>query len=248
MHRIGKYLAATALCLVMSGCTTTDPGALAQNDPLEPTNRVIFEANMTMDRNVARPVAKFYVSAVPAFIRTGIHNVLDNFGKPVVLGNDILQGEPKLAGQTLARFFANSTLGLGGLFDVATLGGVPDHTADFGQTLGVWGVGEGPYLMMPFFGPSSPRDVVGKAGDFFMDPMLYAHYNYENLANDSKLGFGIIDARGRTIEATDQLQNTSLDYYATMRSLYRQYRKAQIAHSDPNVPPTDDNDPADEQY
>lgn len=246
MRRIGKFLAATALCVSAAGCATADPGAAVQNDPFEKTNRFIFKTNMKLDKAVAKPVSKFYVRAVPAPIRNGIHNVLENLNKPVVFGNDVLQGEMTRAGQTFTRFVTNSTLGVGGIFDVATSAGVPDHDEDFGQTLGVWGVGEGPYLVLPFAGPSNPRDVVGKAGDFFMDPLFYARFNYDDLASDLRMGFSVIDTRSRALDTTDQLERSSLDYYATVRSLYRQYRKAEIANGDPNELPPDADDPLDE--
>jgi len=219
------YLSLLALGLGLGGCAAA-PGD--QNDPFEGTNRDIFAFNQALDKNVARPVAEGYVEVVPDPVRTGIHNVLQNLQKPVVLGNDLLQGEMSRAGETFARLVTNSTLGLGGMIDVATISGVPDHSEDFGQTLAVWGFGEGPYLMLPFLGPSNPRDLVGKGADYFMDPLTYAHYNFENLANDSRIGFGILDLRAGTLEETDQIERTSLDFYATMRSLYRQYRKSEI--------------------
>lgn len=220
-----SYLALIVLGLGLGGCA----GSVGdQNDPYEGTNREIFTFNLALDKYLARPVAEGYVEVVPDPVRTGIHNVLENFKKPVVLGNDLLQGEMSRAGETFTRLVTNSTLGLGGMIDVASLSGVPDHSEDFGQTLAVWGLGEGPYLMLPFLGPSNPRDLVGKGADYFMDPLTYAHYNYENLANDSRIGFGILDLRAGTLDETDQIERTSLDYYATMRSLYRQYRKAEI--------------------
>ncbi|MGB8602708.1 MAG: VacJ family lipoprotein [Rhizomicrobium sp.] len=236
MKRAGKYLAVTALCLSMCGSAWAASDAADQNDPLESVNRTMFDLNLRLDRNLAKPVAKAYVKVTPSLVRTGIHNFLQNIGKPVTLGNDLLQGNFTLAGQTVTRFVTNSTLGLAGLIDVASMADVPDHSNDFGVTLGVWGTGEGPYLMLPFMGPSNPRDMVGKAGDYFMDPLLYAHYNYENLANDLRMGFSILDIRVQALDGADQIERTSLDFYATTRSLYRQYRNAKITGADPDAP------------
>lgn len=244
MRTVGKFLLVPAL--YMSACAIP---ALAQEqsteDPFEQTNRAVFEMNMRLDRNVARPVAEFYSAYVPSFMRSGIHNVLQNIEKPVTMANDLLQARFTSAGQTLTRFVANSTLGLGGLFDVATEAGVPDHSNDFGITLGVWGVGDGPYLMLPFIGPGNPRDFVGKVGDIFMDPLTYARFNYDDLTSDLRIGFSIVDKRAQLLETSDQMERTSLDFYATTRSLYRQYRNAQIKGSDPSAPPDDDIAPDD---
>ena len=140
-----SLFAVAVLCVATAGCSSTSaPEALAQNDPYEPTNRAIFDFNTKLDNNFAKPVAKFYNHAVPGFARDGLHNFLTNLNKPITFGNDVLQGEGSRAGQTLGRFVVNSTLGVAGIFDVATMMGIPDHSEDFGQTLGVWGSGEGP--------------------------------------------------------------------------------------------------------
>lgn len=244
MKTVGRYLLVSAL--YMSACAIPAlAGDTASSDPFEQTNRAVFDMNMRLDRNVAKPVADFYSSYVPSFMRSGMHNFLQNIGKPVTMANDLLQANFTGAGQTLTRFVTNSTLGLGGLFDVASQAGVPDHPNDFGITLGVWGVGDGPYLMVPFLGPSNPRDLVGKAADFFMDPLTYAHFNYENLAGDLRMGFSIVDTRAQLLDESDQMERTSLDFYATTRSLYRQYRNAQIKGTDPSAPPDDDIAPDD---
>jgi phospholipid-binding lipoprotein MlaA len=216
-----------------------EPG---QHDPFEQTNRAIFDMNIKLDKAVAKPVAKFYVEVMPEFARTGIHNVLANLGKPVTFANDVLQAEGSRAGQTLARLVTNTTLGLGGLIDVATIAGVPDHDEDFGQTLAVWGIGEGPYLMLPLLGPSNPRDATGMVADYFIDPITYAHFDYENLANDLRMGFGIVDMRAANLDTLDAVEHSSIDYYAAMRSLYRQHRKSEIANGRGNDDPGDDID------
>src|ERR1700760_2904886 len=131
-----SLLSAIGAVLALSACTTTDPDSLAQNDPFEPTNRAIFDFDVKLDHAVARPVAKFYRSAVPELARAGIHNALDNLSDPVVLANDVIQGDGDKASQTLGRFVINSTVGLAGLIDVAGRVGIPGHPNDFGITLG----------------------------------------------------------------------------------------------------------------
>jgi phospholipid-binding lipoprotein MlaA len=250
--KMKKQHIVVCVAITLLGCTTLGCASAAavepsQNDPFEKTNRAVFDMNIKLDKAVAKPVAKFYVRAVPEFVRTGIHNLLANFEKPVVLGNDVLQAEGTRAGQTFTRMMTNAVLGLGGLIDVATMAGVPDHDEDFGQTLAVWGLGEGSYLMLPFLGPSNPRDAVGKAADYFIDPLTYAHYHYENVANGLRMGFGIVDLRAANLETLDAVERSSIDFYATTRSLYRQHRKSEIANGRGNDDPGEDIDvPADD--
>jgi phospholipid-binding lipoprotein MlaA len=228
------------LSVLAAGCTATkDPEAIAQNDPYEPTNRAIFNFNTKLDNAVAKPVAKFYNHAVPQFARTGLHNFLANLDKPVTFGNDILQGEGQRAGQTLGRFTVNTTLGVAGLVDVATMVGIPDHTEDFGQTLGVYGVGEGPYLVIPFMGPDPPRDLTGDVVDIFMDPTTYIKFHGSDTWYAVRSGVAVLDLRARNIDTLEQIERTSIDFYATTRSLYRQYRNAEIRNGKPDTSETD---------
>ncbi len=223
-------LAATAL----SGCATppTDPAQRAEfdriNDPLEPMNRAIFDFNQALDKNAIRPVAIAYRDVVPEFARDGLHNALQNFGEPVVFLNKVLQGEPIAAIKTLLRFAANSTFGLGGFFDVATPRGVVRQQAgDFGATLYKWGIGDGPYLMLPLLGPSNPRDAVGFAVDTVSSPWGYI----VDIPTEASVGMFVfrgVDVRSRTVDATDELERNSVDYYATLRSVFRQYRQAEL--------------------
>jgi phospholipid-binding lipoprotein MlaA len=238
-HR-SLLLAVVLLGGLTAGCSTRDPEAMAQNDPYEHTNRAVFNMNMTVDNAVAKPVAKFYNHALPTPVRDSIHNALTNLDKPVVFGNDVLQGEGTRAGQTLARFTLNSTLGVAGLFDVATALGVPDHSEDFGQTLGVWGVGEGPYLVMPFMGPDPPRDLTGDVVDIFMDPLTYIKFHGSDTWYAVRSGADVLDLRARNVETVDQIERTSIDFYATTRSLYRQYRNAEIRNGAPEPQDTQD--------
>jgi phospholipid-binding lipoprotein MlaA len=223
-----------ALCLVMAGCSSMPSSSLSgqtdANDPWESANRKIFAMNQKIDQSVLLPVARGYVDVVPEPARDGVHNVLNNFDTPVVFINDILQGEFSLAARTAGRFGLNSTLGLGGLIDVATPAGISYHSADFGQTLGIWGVGDGPYLVLPLLGPDNPRDLAGLVADTFMDPLIYVgirDYTYWGIGEE---GVSVLDLRARNIDTIENIERSSLDLYATERSLYRQYRNNHIQH------------------
>ena len=205
----------------------------AVNDPAEPTNRAVFEFNDFLDRNLLKPVARVY-RTLPADLRDGIHNILNNLRAPVVFLNDVLQGELVRAGETAMRFVINSTVGIAGLGDPATDMGFEHHNEDFGQTLAVWGFGEGPYVMLPVFGPSNPRDTVGLVVDYFVDPFNWLA-NHEGVAWATYVrgGARAIDERARNYDALEELRRSSLDYYAALRSLYRQRRADDIQNGEP---------------
>jgi phospholipid-binding lipoprotein MlaA len=213
---------------MLTACATKDPQSLAQNDPFEPTNRAIFDFDVKLDHAVATPVAKFYRSAVPQLARTGIHNALENLHAPVVLANDVLQGESEKAGDTAGRFVINSTVGVAGLIDVATSLGIPAHDNDFGITLGKGGAAEGSYLVLPFIGPRPPRDLVGSGVDIAFDPLTYMTWNNSSLYMVIRGGLGVLDSRAANIDSVESIERSSIDFYATTRSLYRQNRNAQI--------------------
>jgi phospholipid-binding lipoprotein MlaA len=216
------------LSVALSACATKDPEAVAQRDPWEPTNRAVFDFDVKLDRAVARPVAKFYNHAVPQPARTGIHNALANLNSPVVFGNDVLQGEPGKATNTLGRFVINSTVGLAGFIDVAGKIGIPGHTTDFGITLGKAGAQEGSYLVLPLLGPKPPRDLVGMGVDTAMDPLTWISFNNSTFYLVLRGGVGVLDERAATVDQVEQIERSSIDFYATTRSLYRQSRAAQI--------------------
>ena len=199
------------------------------NDPIEPMNRVTLKFNRGLEKVIIKPVTKVYRFILPRPLRKGISNVLFNLETPVILLNDLLQGEEKRAWHTLKRFAINSTVGIGGLIDVAAKGGTPRHNEDFGQTLAVHGVGEGPYIVLPFFGPSNPRDTVGLIADIFSDPLFWI-FRAKNLdtLKYTRAGLDIIDTYDRHMEDIEELERSSLDYYATLRSAYRQNRASEI--------------------
>lgn len=224
----------TSLCtlsiIFLAGCAGM-PAAMDENDPYESTNRAIFDFNQRLDDNIALPVAKFYHRAVPDFARTGIHNFLFNLDLPVTFGNDLLQANVTRGAQTFARFTVNSTLGIGGLVDVATRFDIPSHTEDFGQTLGVYGAGEGYYLVLPVLGPAPARDLLGRIVDIFMDPFTYVGLRSKTEWMAGRGFFEVLDLRERNIDTVEQIQRTSIDYYATVRNLYRQSRDAEIRNN-----------------
>jgi phospholipid-binding lipoprotein MlaA len=223
-------LAAALLATLMtSACASSEnPEALAQNDPWEATNRQMFDFDVKLDHAVLLPTAKFYRSAVPEPAREGVHNALVNLNSPVVFANDVLQGDADAAGSTFGRFVINSTIGVGGLIDVAAKAGIPSHDNDFGITLGKAGAAEGSYLVLPFAGPKPPRDLVGEGVDIAFDPINYLDWGGVTLFQLVRGGLGVIDSRAATIDQVESIERSSIDFYATTRSLYRQHRAAQI--------------------
>lgn len=230
-------LVITAVLFALGGCATPppadDPDAVADyteaHDPLEPTNRAIYEFNNALDTAIMRPAAKAYRFVVPGPVRTGVHNVLSNLGTPVQLSNDMLQAKPRRAGDTTMRFLINTTVGVLGIFDVAKEWGYPDHDADFGMTLALWGLPEGPFLFLPVFGPSDPRDAIGLGVNAAMDPFTWVGQGAAVKALDwSRFAMNGLDQRERHLDDVDNIKKTALDPYATFRSLYRQNRNARI--------------------
>lgn len=221
----------------------------ARNDPLEPFNRRVYAFNRAVDALFLKPAAIFYRALTPPPVRSGVSNALHNLKSPVILANDLMQAEFERAGNTASRFAINSTLGVGGLGDpAADQFGIAKHSEDFGQTLAVWGVGEGPFLMLPLLGPSNPRDAVGFAVDsFVLDPFAW----WVRVRNDDRalysyvrLGLTALDARSANFEGIEDVERNSLDPYAALRSLYRQFRAKEInqgrAAADFDVPDFDD--------
>ncbi len=196
------------------------------NDPFESGNRIMFDVNQALDEILLRPVSVVYRAVVPDFAQDGVRNFMNNLNAPVIFANDVLQGESDRAGTTLLRFGINSTIGIGGLIDVAKELDMPYHDEDFGQTLGTWGAGEGPYLYFLVMGPSNIRDFGGFVVDRGLDPLTYVNWGNDELEYVplARTVLNVIDLRARNIETLDEIERSSVDYYASIRSLYRQSR------------------------
>lgn len=215
--------------LALAGCATVPAERAASDDPLEPLNRVVLDVNTALDEAVIRPVAEAYRHVVPRYVRDRIRSVIDNFTEPRIFANDLLQGRADAADVTLKRFVINSTIGIAGLYDVASDKGYAKQTGDFGQTLYAWGVNDGPYLVLLFFGPSNFRDTVGLGVDLFTTPpgvFVPGHAGFV-------VGFVVgtvdgVDLRSRNIEGLDEIMASSLDYYSHLKSIAEQRRRAQL--------------------
>lgn len=237
-----SFLIFLALSLIgITSCASkTSESVLAGDaeiqDPFENTNRAVFSFNTAVDKALIHPVAKGYNTVVPKPARTGVENVLRNLKSPVIFANQALQGDVTGAGTVLVRAVVNTLVGVGGLFDVAASEGIPYEAEDFGQTLAKWGVGHGPYLVVPIIGPSSLRDYVGYAVDSFADPLRWYLFNVDK--EDiyyGKLGVEYLSLRASLVATLEELEKSSIDYYAATRSAYYQHREALINDQDSSL-------------
>lgn len=243
---LSRFAAALALATMLSACASTKPADVAAtNDRLEPFNRAMFGVDRALDTVLIRPVAWTYREVVPRPARRGVTNFLRNLRSPITFANDLLQGETTRAGQAMGRFMVNSTVGLLGVADVATDVGIPYHYEDFGQTLAVWGVGEGSYLYLPLIGPSGVRDGFGLAVDnFTLDPVSwYSYADNPGWVQWAYFGSLLVDIKADTMSVTDELKASSIDYYAALRSAYQQNRANEIRNGAPAPLPDEDGDP-----
>lgn len=244
--RIGPLAARVAFAaaaMALAGCAATpppnDPDAVAEfqqnDDPLEPMNRAIFGFNRAVDQVAIKPAAEGYRSLVPRFGRDRVSDFLDNLRSPWVLANDLLQGHPRNAGTTLGRFALNTTFGVLGLYDVATPIGLVGHEADLGQTLGLWGMAPGPYLVLPIVGSYDVRDALGDGIEAGLDPAtLYLQRRHLQWVTWTRFGVTLVSEREAYLDQLDDIERSSLDYYAALRSFYLQRRAALVeaAHHD----------------
>lgn len=196
----------------------------ASYDPWEKMNRKVHRFNNAVDRTVAKPLAKAYVAVVPRPVRLGVGNFFNNLGQPLSVVNGLLQGKPKQAGQSFARFAVNTTLGLAGIFDPATRFNIPNRSEDFGQTLGVWGWKKSRYVELPLFGPRTVRDVFGLVADGRLAPLQYVE---EDKARVFLQGLQLVDTRTQLM-ALDSLRDGAADEYALFRDGWMQRRNYQI--------------------
>ncbi len=232
--RLGQRFAAMFAGLLLAGCASLPPDD--PNDPFEGFNRDLFVVNQKLDKYFVIPTATLYVIVVPEWGRRRIHNLLVHLDLPTIFVNDVLQGEGTRAGETASRFLVNSTLGLGGLFDIASSEfKMPMHREDFGQTLAVWGSGEGPYMVIPFLGPDPPRDSFGQLVDLIpLDPTNYIHFKQHVWWVTGRTYFKLLDLRAENFETIQGIERTSIDYYVSMRSYYRQLRNNEIRNGREN--------------
>lgn len=228
-----RAICAVLLAFGLSACVATTPENMP-NDPNEKQNRAMFKTNQWLDRNFVYPSAVAYAAVVPLPARDRVHDFLMNLDLPVTFANDVMQGEVDRAGDSFQRFVINSTVGVGGLWDPASKIGIPNHYEDFGQTLAVWGVPDGAYIMLPMFGPSNPRDLTGRVADFYLDPFGYTKFGGHLWVRGVRTYGSYLDLRARNLNTLTGIERGSIDYYASVRSLYRQSRKDAIAngHSD----------------
>lgn len=212
------------LCLTACASAPPTPEMIANNDPYEPTNRDMLQLNGKIDRYFVVPSVAVYFVVVPDPGRRAVHRFLENLSLPTTFVNDILQGQLKRGGQTAVRFAINTTIGFGGFLDPASRMKIPDHGEDFGVTLGAWGVDEGPYLVLPFLGPSNSRDAFGLAADIGLDPTNYIPFKQHIWWEAGRYYFTVLDLRGQTFQTVQTIQRSSIDYYTALRGFYRQLR------------------------
>jgi phospholipid-binding lipoprotein MlaA len=219
-----KFLPIVVISLItlMAGCTSVD-----NRDPLEGINRGVYKFNDVSDKAVFKPIAGAYKAVMPSPVRGGVNNFFLNLKTFVTAINQALQFKFNKAAESAGRFVINSTVGIAGLFDVASTQGIPQYKEDFGQTLGYWGVGNGAYLMLPFFGASTLRDTTGLVADtLVIDPLAYVD---DPRTRNILIGSRFIDKRAELLPGSDLLDEAALDPYSFMRDAYLQRRANQVA-------------------
>lgn len=226
MRTLKSIAIGALLTLLLGGCATQT------KDPLEGLNRGIYKFNDTVDKAAIKPIAGAYKAVLPSPLRSGVNNFFGNLGNVVTVINDLLQFKFSQAMDDAGRFAINSTFGIAGIIDVASMDGIEKHNEDFGQTLGRWGLGDGPYLVLPFLGPSSVRDTAGLAVDtLFFDPIYYID---DTSARNGLLLAKFIDKRAQYLPGSDLLDEAALDPYIFTRDAYFQ-RRHNMLH-DGNIP------------
>lgn len=232
---LARKTSIAVIAVGLAGCSSQSPAPDAEADvrcadvnysvydPAEPVNRGIFAFNRVVDDYALAPVARGY-RHLPDFFQTGVHNFVNNFGEPKVFINDLLQGNAQRSANTLGRFVINTTVGVVGLFDVSGKLGIARHDADFGQTFGVWGIGNGPIMELPLLGTSNTRDAAGRVLSFVVDPFSDNSNTVDTLSTIDTVG-SIVDGRAEALPLTDSLQKLP-DYYSALRNVVAENRAA----------------------
>jgi phospholipid-binding lipoprotein MlaA len=221
---------------LLTACASTEPAQDTSDfDPIEPVNRVVHGVNGAVDFMVLYPAAMWYRDIAPEPVKTSVASFVRNVNEPLNSLNALLQGDPDQAAASLQRFIMNSTLGLLGFNDVAADFGIPYRREDFGQTLAHYGIGGGPYIVLPLIGPSNLRDTAGMGVDYLANPMTWGAENSDTIeaAYYGSVGLTALHTRYATINQLNELQKSSIDYYAALRSLYRQQRNTLIRNGAP---------------
>ena len=229
LRSIKRICVAVLLAGLASGCAT--PGGSSDRDPLEPHNRAIFGFNETFDQVLMKPVAEGYRAVLPEVVRTGVTNFFSNIEDLWIAANNLLQGKPESALQDVMRVAINTVFGLGGLIDVASDAGLEKHNEDFGQTLGRWGIGSGPYIVLPFLGPSTLRDGIGLLGvDYAVEPV----WNLDHIPTRNTLYAGrAVNSRANALDSVRILEEAALDKYRFVRDSHLQRRRSRIYDGHP---------------
>jgi phospholipid-binding lipoprotein MlaA len=231
MRRVLGALSLGVLAMQLGGCATAPSSA----DPLEPFNRAMYSVHEVVDGNVIKPIAEGYVKVTPVLIRTGVSNFFGNIDDLFTGINNVLQGKGPRAGDDFGRVLLNTTIGLGGIFDIASTAGIEKDSQDFGITAGKWGIPSGPYLFVPLFGPTTFRDGVGYLARAFAGPLSYVG---DVPVRNVMYGIGYLDLRSQALDAGSVLDTASLDRYRFLRGAYLKARRYKVYDGKP--PPDED--------
>jgi len=234
MTRTSRVPLLAATCIALVGCASLPPNSKKDpRDPWERMNRTTYKVNTALDHAILRPIARGYEKVTPRPVRSSVSNFFDNLTAPVTLGNDLLQLRFKNFAQDTGRFLLNTTVGVGGLFDPATTAGLPKNQSDLGQTFGRWGVGPGPYFVVPLMGPSTVRDGLGSLGDIYMNPLTYVPGRYDKYRY-SVAAVEVVDTRYRLLPL-DKTLDEAYDPYTLLRNAYLQRREFAITRGNTSM-------------